>query len=423
MTLDIINTCDPRGPLGAVLQDLERAADLIGLDGQTHEKLRHPKRTYIVSIPTIMDDDTLSVFMGYRVQHNMDRGPAKGGIRYHPNVSLEKTVALAMLMTWKCAVVDIPYGGAKGGVVCDPTAMSRGERERMTRRYTTELIDVFGPEKDIPAPDLGTGPEVMGWIMDTYSMNKGYSVPGVVTGKPLSIGGARGRSKATGRGCVFVIRQAAQELGIKLQGATMVLQGFGNVGSPLAELIHPMGVKTIAVGDVRGAIHNDRGLDIPALQQHCADTGSVVGFPESEPVDPDELLTIECDILVPAALEGQITDCNAPEIKTRLIVEAANAPTTPDADRILNERGIVIVPDILANAGGVTVSYFEWVQSIQSYFWSEEEVNSRLEDVMTRAYAEVSAEARRRELDMRTAAMTLAVRRVADAIHDRGIFP
>lgn len=421
--MNIVDTCDPKGPLGAALQELERAADLIGLPAQTLEKLRHPKRTFIVSIPTLMDDGTLKVFLGYRVQHNIDRGPAKGGIRYHPNVSLEKTVALAMLMTWKCAVVDIPYGGAKGGVVCDPQSMSRGELERMTRRYTTELIEVFGPEKDIPAPDLGTGPEVMGWIMDTYSMNKGYSVPGVVTGKPLSVGGARGRSKATGRGCVFVIREAARELGIQLDGATLVLQGFGNVGSPLAELIAPMGVKIIAVGDVRGAIYNDRGLDIPALQQHVAATGSVVDFPESEPLPSDQLLTTPCDILVPAALEGQINQCNAEQVQTKLVVEAANAPTTPEADEILKARGVVIVPDILANAGGVTVSYFEWVQSLQSYFWTEEEVNSRLERVMTRAYAEVSEEARRRGLDMRSAAMTLAVGRVAQAIHDRGIFP
>ncbi|MCD6361170.1 MAG: Glu/Leu/Phe/Val dehydrogenase [Armatimonadetes bacterium] len=418
-----MSNCDPKGPLAAILQELEHAANLIGLDEQTLEKLRHPKRTFIVSIPTAMDDGSLRVFMGYRVQHNIDRGPAKGGIRYHPQVSLEKTVALAMLMTWKCAVVDIPYGGAKGGVVCAPGEMSKGELERMTRRYTTELIEVFGPEKDIPAPDLGTGPEVMGWIMDTYSMNKGYSVPGVVTGKPLSIGGARGRSKATGRGCVFVIQEAARQLDIDLEGATMVLQGFGNVGSALAELIHPMGVKIVAVGDVRGAIYNSNGLDIPALKRHCEQTGSVVDFPESEPMDADKLLTTECDILVPAALEGQITASNAPDIRTRLVVEAANAPTTPEADRILNDSGVVIVPDILANAGGVTVSYFEWVQSIQSYFWTEQEVNSRLEDVMTRAYATVHAEAERRELDMRTAAMTVAVDRVAQAVHDRGIFP
>ena len=421
--MDIVSNCDPKGPLAAILQELEHAANLIGLDEQTLEKLRHPKRTFTVSIPTAMDDGSLKVFMGYRVQHNIDRGPAKGGIRYHPQVSLEKTVALAMLMTWKCAVVDIPYGGAKGGVVCAPGEMSKGELERMTRRYTTELIEVFGPEKDIPAPDLGTGPEVMGWIMDTYSMNKGYSVPGVVTGKPLSIGGARGRSKATGRGCVFVIQEAARQLDIDLEGATMVLQGFGNVGSALAELIHPMGVKIVAVGDVRGAIYNSNGLDIPALKRHCEQTGSVVDFPESEPMDADALLTTECDILVPAALEGQITDSNAPDIRTRLVVEAANAPTTPEADRILNDSGVVIVPDILANAGGVTVSYFEWVQSIQSYFWTEQEVNSRLEDVMTRAYATVHAEAERRELDMRTAAMTVAVDRVAQAVHDRGIFP
>ena len=421
--MEIVRDCDPDGELASGLQELERAAELIGMDGRILEKLRHPKRTYIVSIPTVMDDGRLEVFTGYRVHHNMERGPAKGGIRYHPQVSLEKTVALAMLMTWKCAVVDIPYGGAKGGVVCDPTKMSRDERERMTRRYTTELIEVFGPEKDIPAPDLGTGPEVMGWIMDTYSMNKGYSVPGVVTGKPLSIGGARGRDKATGRGCVFAIREAAKREGIELDGATMVLQGFGNVGSALAELIHPMGVKITAVGDVRGSIHNAGGLDIPALKRHCDATGSVVDFADSEPLSNGELLTMDCDVLVPAAIEGQITLCNADEISTKMIVEAANAPTTPQADEILNERGITIVPDILANAGGVTVSYFEWVQSLQAYFWTEEQVNTRLEEVMTRACENVYDEAQRRDLDLRTAAMTVAVGRVAQAVHDRGIFP
>ncbi len=421
--MDIVNSCDPQGPLAAVLEELTQSAEIIGLDDRTLQKLRHPKRTFIVSIPVLMDDGGLNVFTGYRVQHNIDRGPAKGGIRYHPDVSLEKTVALSMLMTWKCAVVDIPYGGAKGGIICDPAAMSKNELERMTRRYTTELIDVFGPERDIPAPDMGTGPEVMGWIMDTYSMNKGYSVPGVVTGKPLSIGGARGRSKATGRGCVFVIREAAKREGIELDGATMVLQGFGNVGSALAELIVPLGVKVIAIGDVAGSIYNSGGLDIAALKRFSDEAGSVVGFPESEPLDNGDLLTLDCDILVPAALEGQINDCNAADISARLVVEAANAPTTPEGDRILNERGIVIVPDILANAGGVTVSYFEWVQSLQAYFWTEEQVNLRLEDVMTRAFENVYDEAKKRDLDMRTAAMTVAVGRVAEAITDRGIFP
>lgn len=402
---------------------LEQAAELIGMDVRVLEKLRHPKRTYIVSIPTVMDDGRLKVFTGYRVHHNMERGPAKGGIRYHPAVTLEEIMALAMLMTWKCAVVDIPYGGAKGGVVCDPTAMSRDERERMTRRYTTEMIEVFSPEKDIPAPDLGTGPETMGWIMDTYSMNKGYSVPGVVTGKPLSIGGARGRDKATGRGCVFAIREAAKREGIELDGATMVLQGFGNVGSALAELIVDHGVKVVAIGDVRGSIHNGDGLDIPALKQHCDETGSVVDFSGAEALSNGELLTMDCDILVPAAMEGQITLCNADEISTKMIVEAANAPTTPEADQILNERGITIVPDILANAGGVTVSYFEWVQSLQAYFWTEEQVNTRLEEVMTRACESVYDEAEHRHLDLRTAAMTVAVGRVAQAVEDRGIFP
>jgi len=410
-------------PFQMAQAQFDKIADRLDLDAGARGVLREPLREFHFGIPVRMDEGTVRVFRGFRVQHNDARGPCKGGIRFHPHETADTVRALAMWMTWKCAVVDIPYGGAKGGVICDPGEMSKGELERMTRRYTTELIEVFGPEKDIAAPDLGTGPEVMGWIMDTYSMYKGYSVPGVVTGKPLSIGGARGRSKATGRGCVFVIREAAKRHRIELDGATMVLQGFGNVGSPLAELIHPLGVKVIAVGDVHGSIYNGNGLDIPALKQHTDQTGSIVGFRESEPLDSSELLTTQCDILVPAALEGQLTGSNARDVSAKMVVEAANAPTTPEADAILLDRGIVVVPDILANAGGVTVSYFEWVQSLQSYFWTEEQVNLRLEEVMTRAFENVYLEAQMRKLDMRSAAMTVAVSRVAEAIHDRGIFP
>ncbi len=420
---DILPNSASDGPLHAAIQQLEQAAKLIGLDDAVLAKLENPKRTTIVSIPTKMDNGSLRVFTGYRVQHNMDRGPCKGGIRYHPHVNLEQIVALAMLMTWKCAVVGIPYGGAKGGVVCDPTEMSRDELERMTRRYTTELIEVFGPEKDIPAPDLGTSPEVMGWLMDTFSMNKGYSVPGVVTGKPLAIGGCRGRREATGRGCTFIIQEACNSMGMKMDGSTLVLQGFGNVGSAVAELVYPTGIKIIAVGDVHGAIHNSNGIDITKLLQHARETGTVTEFPEAEALPNEELLTLDCDILVPAAIEGVITQANADRISAKMVVEAANAPTTPEAHDILLNRDIFVVPDILANAGGVTVSYFEWVQSLQAYFWSAEQVNKQLEDIMVRAFHAVYDEAQRRETDMRTAAMTLAVGRVAEAISTRGIYP
>ena len=420
---DILPNSSSHGPLYSALQQLNETASLIGLDEATLAKLQNPKRTVVVSIPTKMDDDSLRVFTGYRVQHNMDRGPCKGGIRYHPQVNLEQIVALAMLMTWKCAVVDIPYGGAKGGAVCDPSEMSADELERLTRRYTTELVDVFGPEKDIPAPDMGTSPEIMAWVMDTYSMNRGYSVPGVVTGKPLAIGGCRGRREATGRGCVFVIQEACTRLGMQVEGSTLVLQGFGNVGSAVAELAYPRGVKIIAVGDVYGSIYNSNGIDIEKLLQHARETGSVTEFPEAEAIPNDELLAVDCDILVPAAIEEVITEDNADKISAKIVVEAANAPTTPEGHEILVNRDIFVVPDILANAGGVTVSYFEWVQSLQAYFWSEEQVNRQLEEVMVRAYHAVHEEAVARDIDMRAAAMTLAVGRVAEAIHTRGIYP
>ncbi len=411
------------GPLYAALTQLDEAAELIGLDPAVHAKLRKPKRVMMVAIPTQMDDGNFEVFTGYRVQHNMDRGPCKGGIRYHPDVTLEEVIALAMWMTWKCAVVNIPYGGAKGGVICNPKEMSEGEIERMTRRFTTELVEVIGPEKDIPAPDVYTNAQVMAWIMDTYSMQKGYSVPAVVTGKPISLGGSLGREAATGRGCVFTIREAMRELGMPMDGATMVVQGFGNVGQWAARLLEPMGPKLIAASDSRGGCYNPDGIPVADLIAHKAESGTVVGFPGTDEISNEELLELECDVLVPAALENAIREDNADRIKAKIIAEGANGPTTPQAQEILNDKGVFVIPDILANAGGVTVSYFEWVQGLQAYFWTEEEVNERLERIMVRAFAEVYAESQKRNVDMRAAAMAVAVGRVAEAVNMRGIYP
>ncbi|MEA3404066.1 MAG: Glu/Leu/Phe/Val dehydrogenase [Armatimonadota bacterium] len=422
-TDDILANCSDDGPLQAALKQLDDAAALIGLDDAVHGKLRKPKRVMMVSIPTEMDDGSFEVFTGYRVQHSMERGPCKGGIRYHPGVNLEEVIALAMWMTWKCAVVNIPYGGAKGGVICNPKEMSRSELERMTRRFTTELVEVIGPEKDIPAPDVYTDAQVMAWIMDTYSMQKGYSVPAVVTGKPIALGGSLGREKATGRGCVFTIREAMNRLGIATEGATVAVQGFGNVGASAAELIEPLGCKVIAASDSTGGVLNPNGIAVQGLIEHKAGTGSVVGFPDTEEITNEELLTLECDVLIPAALENAIHEGNAGDVRARIIAEGANGPTTPAAQDILNEKAVFVIPDILANAGGVTVSYFEWVQGLQAYFWSEEEVNKQLEDIMVRAFNEVYAEHERLGVDMRAAAMATAVGRVAEAQHMRGIYP
>lgn len=411
------------GPLYAALTQLDEAAELIGLDEAIHRKLRKPKRVMMVSIPTLMDDGTVKVFTGYRAQHSMERGPCKGGIRYHPEVTLEEVIALAMWMTWKCAVVNIPYGGAKGGVVCNPKEMSEGELERMTRRFTTELVEVIGPEKDIPAPDVYTNAQTMAWIMDTYSMQKGYSVPAVVTGKPIALGGSLGREAATGRGCVFTIREALKALGMSAEGARAVVQGFGNVGSWAARLLEPLGLKVIAVSDSRGGCYNPKGMSVAELVAFKEETGTVVGFPGSDTVTNEELLELECEVLVPAALENAIHEGNAGNIKAKIIAEGANGPTTPAAQQILNDRGIFVIPDILANSGGVTVSYFEWVQGLQAYFWTEEEVNERLERIMVRAFEEVYAEHQRRGVDMRAAAMAVAVGRVAEAQDMRGIYP
>jgi glutamate dehydrogenase/leucine dehydrogenase len=411
------------GPLGAALTQLDDAAALIDLDGGVHEKLRKPKRVITVSIPTQMDDGSFAVFTGYRAQHNMDRGPCKGGIRYHPDVTLDEVIALSMWMTWKCAVVNIPYGGAKGGIICSPKDMSQLELERMTRRFTTELVEVIGPEKDIPAPDVYTNAQVMAWIMDTYSMQKGYSVPAVVTGKPIALGGSLGREAATGRGCVFTIREAMKRLGIEGDSATFAVQGYGNVGAWAARLLEPLGPTMVAASDSSGGVYNPDGIPAEELIAHKAETGSVVGFPGTDEISNEELLELECDVLIPAALENAINEGNAGDIKAKIIAEGANGPTTPEGQDILNERGIFVIPDILANAGGVTVSYFEWVQGLQAYFWSEEEVNNQLEDIMVKAFDQVYAEHEKRDCDMRAAAMAVAVGRVAEAVQMRGIYP
>ncbi len=420
---EILTDANNDGPLGAALTQLDEAAELIELDEAIHNKLRKPKRVMTVSIPTRMDDGSFQVFTGYRAQHNMDRGPCKGGIRYHPDVNIEEVIALAMWMTYKCAVVNIPYGGAKGGVICNPKEMSEGELERMTRRFTTELVEVIGPEKDIPAPDVYTNAQVMAWIMDTYSMQKGYSVPAVVTGKPIALGGSLGREKATGRGCVFTVREAMKRLGIPMEGATIAVQGFGNVGASAAELIEPYGCKIVAASDSSGGVYNPNGMPAQSLMEHKAESGSVVGFPDADEITNEELLELEVDVVIPAALENAINEGNADRIKAKIIAEGANGPTTPAAQKILNENDVFVIPDILANAGGVTVSYFEWVQGLQAYFWTEDEVNTQLENIMVRAFDEVYAEHERRGVDMRAAAMAVAVGRVAEAIQMRGIYP
>ncbi len=410
-------------PWQAALTQFAQAADLLSLKRGVREFLMHPKRELTVHFPVQRDDGSVEVFTGYRVHHSTVLGPTKGGIRYHPTVTLEEIRAFAMLMTWKCAVVGLPYGGAKGGVVCDPKLMSPTELEHLTRRYATEIGILIGPESDIPAPDMGTTPQVMAWIMDTYSMHHGYSVPAVVTGKPISIGGSAGRMEATGRGVAIVARETARHLGIQLAGARVAVQGFGNVGSTAAQTLRAEGCRIVAVSDSRGGIHDDRGLDPEEVLQHKQQTGSVAGYPGADAVTNEELLELPCDILVPAAVEAQITGDNAPRIKARIVVEGANAPTLPDADAVLRERRVFVVPDILANAGGVIVSYFEWVQDLQSFFWSEEEINERLERIMVRSFREVLAVSQDKQVDLRTGALARAVGRVAEALVTRGIYP
>ena len=402
---------------------LDDVAALIGLDDSVHQYLRVPKRVLTVSVPCEMDDHTLRVFEGYRVQHNMSRGPAKGGIRFHPDVSLDEVKALAMWMTWKCSLVNIPFGGAKGGVICDPKAMSRRELENMTRRYTSEISIIIGPEKDIPAPDVYTTPQIMAWIMDTFSMQKGYSIPGVVTGKPIAIGGSLGRDKATARGCLYVTNEAMQEIGRPISGATVSVQGFGNAGMYAAELFAQEGYKVVAVSDSRGGVGNPKGLDVAKLIAFKQETGTVTGFSGGEKMTNKDVLECECDVLVPAALEKVITAENAPRIRAKIVAEAANGPTLPEADDIFFERGIMVLPDILANAGGVTVSYFEWVQDLQEDFWEEDKVNERLKRKMTKAFRETLEKAKKHNVHMRRAAYVVAVGRVAEATQLRGVYP
>ncbi|MFH1905404.1 MAG: Glu/Leu/Phe/Val dehydrogenase [bacterium] len=405
------------------LELLNNVAKKVDLDEVAHKRLSKCVRELTVSIPVRLDNGGFEVFTGYRVQHNTHRGPSKGGIRFHPDVTLDEVKALAMLMTWKCAVVGIPYGGAKGGVICDPAKMSIGEIERLTRRYTSEIIMIIGPEKDIPAPDMNTNPQVMAWIMDTYSMDKGYVVPGVVTGKPISVGGSQGREEATGRGVTYTALNTLKHFNMDIEDTSIVIQGYGNVGRATAELLYKEGCKIIGVGDVYGSIYNPRGLDIEKLSKHLADTGTVAKYKDADSIENKSLLELKCDILIPAALEGQIREDNAEEIKAKIIVEAANGPVTNEADNILKQKGIYVVPDILANAGGVTVSYFEWVQGLQSYFWSKREVNLKLRDIMTKAFYDVLAISEKENVDMRMAAYMLAVGRVAEAIKIRGLYP
>lgn len=403
----------------------ERTAEAIDLDPNIRRRLRYPDRAVIVTFPVRMDDGRVENFHGYRVQHNNTRGPFKGGLRYAPDVNLGEITALAMLMTVKCAVIGLPIGGAKGGVRVDPTRLSRAELQRLTRRFTTEIINDIGPESDIPAPDMGTNEQTMAWIMDTYSQMKGHAVPAVVTGKPVAVGGSLGRAQATGRGVVYTVIDAARHLGMELgDRTTAAVQGFGNVGMHAARQLQKLGVRVVAVSDVYGAIRNDRGLDVQALKRWVAEHGKVSGFPEAEPMDPAELLTLPVDVLVPAAIGGVITEANVHRLRCRILAEGANGPVTAAANEVLRERDdVFVIPDVLANAGGVTVSYFEWVQGLQSFFWTAKEINQRLESLMSRAFHEVLEVARERRTDMRSAAMIHGISRIAEAMKLRGLFP
>lgn len=402
---------------------LRIAAEKLNLEPGLHEMLKHPKRSLIVSITIKMDNGKIGVFSGCRVQHNDARGPFKGGIRYHPCVTLQEVTALAMWMTWKCAVVDIPYGGAKGGVCCNPKEMSKGELERLTRRYTTLLLDIIGPYRDVPAPDVYTDAQTMAWIMDTYSQFKGYSVPECVTGKPLSIGGSEGRAEATSRGVVICAIEAAKKLGLRLKGATVVVQGYGNVGWNAAKIAYDLGCKIVAVSDSGGGIYCQEGLNPYKVYEHKAKTGSVINFEKCQDITNEELLETECDILIPAALENQINESNVDNVKAKIVVEGANGPTTPKADRVLYEKGIFLVPDILANSGGVTASYFEWVQNLTREHWTLEEVNKKLENKLVKAFNDVYELAKKEEDNMRLAALMVGVGRVAEAIKTLGLWP
>jgi glutamate dehydrogenase (NAD(P)+) len=410
-------------PFLTAQRQFDRAADFLNLDLDIRVILRDVQRMLIVNFPVHMDDGSLRLFTGYRVQHNLHRGPTKGGIRYHPSVTLNEVKALAMWMTWKCAIFNLPFGGAKGGVIVDPKQLSQKELENLTRRLTAELSVLIGPESDIPAPDMGTNAQTMAWMMDTYSMHKGYSVPAVVTGKPLSIGGSQGRDEATGRGVMIVTLEALRHLGIDPRSATVAVQGFGNVGSHSARLLAEAGARVVAVSDVSGAIYNPQGLNIPDVTRYTQEHGTLLGFRNAEQLTNDQLLTLPVTVLIPAAMENQITERNADQIRARVITEGANGPTTPEADDILREKNVFLVPDVLANAGGVTVSYFEWVQDLQHFFWTEEEINERLHKIMRHTFQRVVEARETHDVDMRLAAYILGVKTVADASLARSIYP
>ena len=410
-------------PYEVARAQLHRVGDVFEIDESIVRVLERCKKAVVVSIPTRMDDGSIEAFEGYRVQHNIARGPSKGGIRYHPDVTLDEVRALAMWMTWKCALTGIPFGGAKGGIACEPKAMSKTELERMTRRYASEIVNEIGPEIDIPAPDVNTNGETMSWLFDTYSMNKGHPVLSVVTGKPLTIGGSLGREEATSRGALFTIREALKQLDRSFEGLSCVVQGFGNVGSYLALFLHQEGAHVIAISDSTVALHNDDGIDIPAALAWKREHGTLIGLSNAEEIDSGELLELDCDLLAPCALEQVITGENADQIKATIIAEGANGPVTPEADSILEDNDVLVLPDILANAGGVVVSYFEWVQGLQKYFWKENEVNARLDEIITRAFDETWSIRQARDVPMRVAAYGLAVQRVAEATTTRAIYP
>ncbi len=411
-------------PFEVALKQLEEASKILDLDKGMLEILSNPKRILTVSIPTRMDDGTIKVFTGFRSQHNDARGPHKGGIRYHPDVTLDEVKALSMWMTWKCAIANIPYGGGKGGIICNPKQMSENELERMTRRFAYLIADIIGPYKDIPAPDVYTGGKEMAWIMDTYSALKGNFVqPEVITGKPLAIGGSLGRTEATGRGLAYTVREAAKKRNIDMKQATFVVQGFGNAGQFASKLVEEQGAKMIAASDSQGAIINTNGMSVEELMKFKTETGSIVGFGDAKSITNDELLETECTLLIPAALENQITQNNVDKIKTQIIAEAANGPTTPEADDILYKKNILVIPDVLANGGGVTVSYFEWLQNLRREYWTEEEVNNRLDMNITKSFFDVYDTHEKYKVDMRKAATLLAVQRVVEAINIRGLWP
>jgi glutamate dehydrogenase (NAD(P)+) len=405
------------------IRQLESVADAIDLDANILERLRVPKRAMVVGLPIRMDDGHTLNFTGFRVQHSVTSGPSKGGIRFHPSVDLGEVAALAMWMTWKCAIMNLPFGGAKGGIACDPEQLSVGEKERLTRRFTEEILPILGPRKDVPAPDMGTDEQTMAWMMDTYSVAVGYACPEIVTGKPVELGGCVGRREATGRGVVYCIMQALRELNIDPPAATAAVQGFGNVGAVTCQELHKRGVKIVAVSDRYGAIANPQGIDVPALVQHVGDGKLLKAFPGGREIVPADLLTNECTILAPAALERQITASNAGKLRCRILAEAANGPTTPDADTILRSSDIFLIPDVLCNAGGVTVSYFEWVQDMAQFFWDEDKVNEKLQQLMLKAFHQVRSLAKERKLPMRTAALILGVQKVAKEKIRRGLYP